>query len=246
LLDYFSRSHEAANAELSAAKDEAMAAGDDVGAAWAMHGLGRIAHDSRDYSSATAHFLESIERFEMCNDTRGRAYSTFFLASVTSYRGETAVAKQLFAEADATFRAIGDVWGLVGIAVVRAWHADAAGNPVEAAGHYGEQLARSAEIDSRWMMSHALFGLARAAALLRRWPLAVELYGSARAVCAAMGAQADKLGGTTERRYMDEAREALGSEAVDALWTQARGRSLDEAVATGARAAEKLTATTPP
>jgi hypothetical protein len=36
---------------------------------------------------------------------------------------------------------------------------------------------------------------------------------------------------------MEEAREVLGPDTVEALWTEACGRSLDDAIATGAGAA---------
>ena len=200
----------------------------------------------RDYPSASARFTESIRTFELCGDIRGVAYSTFFAGSVSSFAGDAPTAERRFAEAESTLRALGDVWGLVGVAHVRASHTAMTRDPVAATRHYGEQLSGSAQLDSKWMVAVALFGLARAAAVTRRWPLAVELYGSARAVCAAMGSQADNLAGTTESRYLHEAREALGAEAVDRAWAQGRGRTTDEAVAAGQLAAVELGAPPPP
>ena len=245
LLGYFARSYDPANSVLARARDEASRANDDFGAGWALHGLGRVALDQRDYSSASTYFEESIRVFRKCGEIRGIAYSTYFAGSAASFGGDPPTAERYFDEAENTLRALGDIWGLVGVAGVRAWHAITVRDKVGAARRFGEQLSGSAQIDSKWMVSLALFGLARTAAVTRRWALSVQLYGSARAVCAAMGAQADAIGGTSEGRYMQEARAALGAEAVDSAWVQGRSRTINEAVTAGLAAASELAGTGP-
>jgi tetratricopeptide (TPR) repeat protein len=166
LLHYFQRAHDSAVEVLERAREEALRLGDDERAGWAFHGLGRVLLDRRDHEGAMTCLRRSIDCFSRCGDTRGIAFSTYFVGSVISFAGGTGPdVERPLDEAERTFRALGDVWGLVGVSGIRAWHAAFNRDGPAAARHYGDQLEFSMAIDSAWMAALALFGVARAAAM---------------------------------------------------------------------------------
>ena len=244
LLGYFQRTHEAAVDLLERARDEALRLGDDNSAGWALQGLGRVLLDRRDpldHEPAMAFLRQSIECFRRCGNMRGVGCSMFFLGSVVSFAGGTTADVEPYCdEAERIFRALGDTWGLIGVAVARAWHASLNRDAAAAARHYGDQIEGAAKLDSPWMAALGLFGVARSAAMAERWSMAVELFGAGRVMCSAMGAQADRLAGPSESRSLREARHAIGDQAVDAAWAVGQARTVEGALSAGLTAAAQL------
>jgi predicted ATPase/DNA-binding XRE family transcriptional regulator len=83
-------------------------AGDELGAAWALVGLGLSAMSGSDHEAATPHLQEALRSFRQLNEGYGVAHVTIFLGMVATMRGDNDQATAMFEEGLAVARQIGD------------------------------------------------------------------------------------------------------------------------------------------
>jgi predicted ATPase/DNA-binding CsgD family transcriptional regulator len=254
LLAFAQSEFGAARRFLEAALELARDGGAPSDAGWALHGLGRVALEDADLPQASQLLEESIALFNVTDDWRGLAYSTFFLGAVLARQGDTASAETKFATAEIPLRAAGDVWGLAALMAFSAAPALARGDLQEAARRYGESLGMYAELNSGWMASQALLGLAHTAALTERWEIAVRLYGAVDALADSLGIQASNNTSVENRaflmlgldthgvhtRNLEAARDVLYGDTFDAIWQEGRSFTLTQAISDGVAASVDL------
>ncbi|MFN0090822.1 MAG: ATP-binding protein [Acidimicrobiales bacterium] len=197
---------------------------------WAQHGLARMAVDRRDLTAASTHLEASIAAFDRAGDRRGAAYSMFFLGMVHTLASDDR-ADPCFELAVSVFTELGDSWGLVGAETGRARRAYLLGDLATSARRYGEALARSWELQSRWMGASTLFGLSLVAAKAERWPLFVRLYRAAMDVSDSYGGDAAHLSGPAGPKARRRAEEVLADFADE--WAAAEVRTFADATAVG-------------
>jgi non-specific serine/threonine protein kinase len=210
----------------------ALSLGDRAAIAWAHHALGRVSFGERDLARGTADFERSIAQFEELGDAGGTAYSLFFWGCLLRETDDRPRARALHAESLMRARQVEDAWLLSFALSINGNQAWLAGDFATAESLYREGLVLSRDIHAKWGIAECLWGLAGLAAAQGYFDRAARLYGAERAIRVAIGAVV--LGDMSRfERDMAEAHTALDSGRFEALATDGRALTLEQAIAYG-------------
>ena len=203
---------------------------DSSAIAWALHGLGRMAHGQRRFDQAEAQLEESLSHFLAAGDGAGRAYSIMCLGNVERDRGDYDRATALFDECLALTRESGDTWATASTLLYWGHLASLQQDDERAARLYRESLGLYREIGAKWGMALPLWGLAGVAGYRGKAERAARLLGAEQALCESIGAVLTPADESAFDRGVAAARAVLGEAAFATVMAQGRTMSLDEAL----------------
>jgi tetratricopeptide (TPR) repeat protein len=204
---------------------------DSVGIATALLPLACVARDRGDFESARPLFAEALARRRSAADQLGTAHVLNNLAWLDLYAGSLESARKLcegslaIRQAAGARRETGVSQTLLGKVAL------AAGQAERAARLLLDSLELHQQVGNRWGMALALEGVACLASTDQP-EQAIRLAGTAAAVRAAIGRPLAIVELPMIDSYLNAARAALASDAVQRLW--AEGEALGEAQAVAA------------
>ncbi len=199
--------------------------------AWALHGLGRMAHGQRDYERAVTVLEESLAWFLASGDRAGSAYSIMYLGNVERDRGIYDQAMALFDECLVLTRESGDTWATASALLYKGHLAGLQRDYERADALYRDSLRLYREIRATWGITLPLWGLAGIAGDLGQAERAARLLGAEQALCESIGAVPTPSDESAYERGLAAARAALGEAAFAAAVAEGRTMTLEQAVA---------------
>jgi non-specific serine/threonine protein kinase len=209
-------------------------AGDELGVAWALVGLGLSAMSGSDYEAATSHLQEALRSFRQLNEGYGVAHVTIFLGMVATMRGNEGQATAMFEEGLAVARQIGDrsstYIALYNLAQAALSRSDYDG----AASHLEEGMTLSEQMGDRANVAYCLEGLAVVANARGKAERSGRLIGAAEGLHEAVGVPVYVYYEPHRSLYectVATVRSHMGVEAFQVAQAQGRTMTFEQAVA---------------
>jgi predicted ATPase len=213
-------------------------AGDKVGIAIALCGLGNVARHRRDYDRARDALEKSLAIYRELEDRDGIAALLNNLGALASNENQIDRAIALYREALAISRDMGDKWGIASrlgnLAEVTMYH----GETDEAAAMHRESLALWVEIGDPRSIAEGLEMFVETLCAQGRMDLAARLLGAVESLREAIGAPRPPVDQGTIQKALDSARSALGAQRFDKAWAEGLAMGPEEAVARAIEEAE--------
>ena len=208
------------------------ALGNEWGTATTLTYLGNIAFFDADYASARPLLEEALSLFRKTGQTWGMGVALFSLglAILSEHKGDP-LARALLQEAFEHLKALGDLRGLIRVAVGLGRIALDKHELPLARIHWHEMLSLAQEVGDKWAVAHCLDGFAGLATLEHQPELAARLFGAADGLRERIGAGLPPAFQAWRERELPLARSALGNLAFDAAFAEGYHLTIDLALA---------------
>jgi predicted ATPase/DNA-binding CsgD family transcriptional regulator len=222
------------------------ALGDKWGIATTLTYLGNIAFFAAEYDTARRLLEEALGLFRKIGHTWGIAVALYSLGlALLSQHENYPAARAHLQDARETLKRMGDLRGLIRVAVGLGRFALDKHDLALARAEWHEGLMLAREVGDQWALAHCLDGFAGLFTLEGRPDLGARLYGVASGLRERIDAALPPVFQAWRDRELPLARSALGNAAFEASFADGRQLTLNEALAlldTPAREAHFTTA----
>jgi predicted ATPase/DNA-binding CsgD family transcriptional regulator len=207
------------------------AAGDEWGAATTLTYLGNIAFFAADYGRARPLLEEASALFRKLGQAWGIAVALYSLGlAILSQRKGDPTARACLQESLEILKRLGDLRGLIRVAVGLGRIAlDRHDLPI-ARTHWHEGLSLAQEVGDQWAVAHCLDGFAGLHALQRHPDLAARLFGAADGLRERIQAGLPPAFQAWRERELPLARSALGESAFAVAFAEGHQLTLEQAL----------------
>jgi ATP/maltotriose-dependent transcriptional regulator MalT len=207
------------------------ASGDEWGAATTLTYLGNIAFFAADYGRARPLLEEASALFRKLGQAWGIAVALYSLGlAILSQRKGDPTARACLQESLEILKRLGDLRGLIRVAVGLGRIAlDRHDLPI-ARTHWHEGLSLAQEVGDQWAVAHCLDGFAGLHALQRHPDLAARLFGAADGLRERIQAGLPPAFQAWRERELPLARSALGESAFAVAFAEGHQLTLEQAL----------------
>jgi tetratricopeptide (TPR) repeat protein len=205
--------------------------GQKMDIAYALNNLGSLAYSGGDLTRAESYFEESLALFRKVNVSQGMALALMNLGLMALRQGQIERARHLSEEGIALRRELGDVSGLAQALYNLAAVERSRGNLPQAETLCLECLALFEQVQDSFGIMMGLCGVAFVAAAAEEMVRAAHLLGAVEAIGAAIAAEPPTSELKEIERVRREAQQQLGTEPLEAAWSNGRLLSLETAAA---------------
>jgi len=208
------------------------ALGDEWGTATTLTYLGNIAFFAADYGRARPLLEEASALFRKSGQAWGIAVTLYCLglALLSQHQGDPTAHAHL-QESHDILKRLGDLRGLIRVAVGLGRFALDKDDFARARAHWHEGLSLAQEVGDQWATAHCLDGFAGLFTLEHQPDLAARLFGAADSLREHIGAGLLPAFQAWRERELPLARSALGNLAFEAAFAEGRRLTLDQTLA---------------
>jgi non-specific serine/threonine protein kinase len=216
-------------AACEAAADISRRIGDQGGLAYALQYRGFAALYAEDIDGAVTVLEESLAAARRSEDTWLEGWSLIFLTTTELSRGDFGRAIELADKARRMLEEVEEPEGMAWAALIHGTAAWARSDTQDARMHTRDGLHRMWKLRARWGLSLAFLITGLVAGAESRWDRAARLIGASEGLRESIGAGHMPFVRRWLDTTVDEARNSLGSEVFENLWTEGANWSLQRA-----------------
>jgi tetratricopeptide (TPR) repeat protein len=201
------------------------------GMAGSLNSLGAVAHAQGNHTSARALYQESLALYRELGDKRGIASSLTNLGIVAHVQGDYVIARALYQGGLTLYSELGYKRGIAAGLGNLGDLALMEGNYAAARTQYAESLTLMRELGNKLSITNCLVGWANLAQATGQVARATKLCGSVEASLQAIAAHLLSPEREMVERTVAALRAQIDEATFNALWTEGRAMSMEQAVA---------------
>lgn len=203
---------------------------DKSGVASALHNLGWAASCQGECAQASVLYKESLTLRQELRDKRGISFTLKGLAGLAAYQGDYETARLLYKESLALAQELRDKGGIASAQDGLGWVSLCQGDYAQASELLEGSLMLFRQLGDKDVISHCLEGLAGVAGANERPTHAAQLFGAAEGLREIIGSPQSPAERPRYQKYLSIARAKLDETAWEAIWTEGRAMSMEEAI----------------